>query len=174
MGEIKSTLDIIMEKAKQLEVTQEEKETIRRKEIEDQAKGMVQKALDGIVTVDNIIDEVEKMDEQAQRWCREKIAQECRERLDFEKDNAGLLLLMNKVCGNDIGQVKNLINEFREQMEGQASRLEAQMRRELEQKGIKGSAIVANYRAAPEWASFIKEHRSDFKKRLEELALERP
>ena len=47
MSEIKSTLDIIMEKAKKFSVTEEEKKGFRRQELEGKIKGLVQKAVDG-------------------------------------------------------------------------------------------------------------------------------
>ena len=49
MAEIKSTLDIIMEKAKKFSVTEEEKKGFRRQELEGKIKGLVQKALDGVL-----------------------------------------------------------------------------------------------------------------------------
>ena len=49
MGEIKSTLDIIMEKAKKFSLTEEEKKGFKRQELEGKIKGLVQKALDGVL-----------------------------------------------------------------------------------------------------------------------------
>ena len=49
MAEIKSTLDIIMEKAKKFSVTEEEKKGFKRQELEGKIKGLVQKALDGVL-----------------------------------------------------------------------------------------------------------------------------
>ena len=43
MAEIKSTLDIIMEKAKRFSVTEEEKKGFKRQELEGKIKGLVQK-----------------------------------------------------------------------------------------------------------------------------------
>ena len=43
MAEIKSTLDIIMEKAKKFSVTEEEKQGFKRQELEGKIKGLVQK-----------------------------------------------------------------------------------------------------------------------------------
>jgi hypothetical protein len=50
MGEIKSTLDLVLEKTKNLTLSSEEKETQKRKEIENRIKGMVQKYQDGILS----------------------------------------------------------------------------------------------------------------------------
>ena len=49
MAEIKSTLDIIMEKAKKFSVTEEEKKGFKRQELEGKIKGLVQKVVDGVM-----------------------------------------------------------------------------------------------------------------------------
>ena len=43
MGEIKSTLDLVLEKTKNLTLSSEEKEEQKQKEIEKRIKGMMQK-----------------------------------------------------------------------------------------------------------------------------------
>ena len=48
MGEIKSTLDLVLEKTKNLTLSSEEKEEQNQKEIENRIKGMVQKYQDGL------------------------------------------------------------------------------------------------------------------------------
>ena len=54
MGEIKSTLDIIMEKTKGLTMTEEEKTAFKSKEMEGKVKGALQKFLDGILDVERL------------------------------------------------------------------------------------------------------------------------
>ena len=48
MGEIKSTMDIIMEKTKGLTMTEEEKAEYKHKELTGKVRGLIQKFLDGI------------------------------------------------------------------------------------------------------------------------------
>ena len=51
MSEVKSTMDIIMEKARNLTVTDEDKKEFAEKEVRGQIKGLFQKYLDGILSV---------------------------------------------------------------------------------------------------------------------------
>ena len=52
MAEIKSTLDLVMEKTKNLSLSSEEKQTQRNKEIEGRIRGLLQKYQDQLITLD--------------------------------------------------------------------------------------------------------------------------
>jgi len=55
MGEIRSTMDIIMEKAKNLTMSEEEKAEFNRKALQLKVKGLVQKFLDDLITLPSIL-----------------------------------------------------------------------------------------------------------------------
>ena len=55
MAEIKSTLDIIMEKARDINVSEEEKKAFQRNEFEGKARGLLQKLLDGLLDLAPIL-----------------------------------------------------------------------------------------------------------------------
>ena len=63
MGEIKSTLDIIMEKTKGMTMSDEEKRELKKKELSDRLKGLIQKFLDGILTYEDLKGEISANDE---------------------------------------------------------------------------------------------------------------
>ena len=49
MAEIKSTLDLVLERTKNLTLTEEEKKSLQRKELEGKIRGWGQKYLDGLM-----------------------------------------------------------------------------------------------------------------------------
>ncbi|HDM10566.1 MAG: hypothetical protein JRI39_11325 [Deltaproteobacteria bacterium] len=169
MGEIRSTLDIIMEKAKNLEVTEEEKAELQRKETVNKAKGMLQKYLDGLLGMEDISSEIQNMSQVAQGWARDALKNECMERIDFEKDNTQILLLLEQVLGLDTRGVRDLIEEFRSDFSREAERIKQQMEEELRNKGIKGTAIVINHKASPDWAPYQERQQNTFKERLKQF-----
>jgi len=59
MGEIKSTLDLVLEKTKNLTLSSEEKEEQRQKEIENRIKGMMQKYQDGMLSKNQLTTDYE-------------------------------------------------------------------------------------------------------------------
>ncbi|RLB86766.1 MAG: hypothetical protein DRH15_00685 [Deltaproteobacteria bacterium] len=169
MGEIRSTLDIIMEKARKLEVTEEEKTEIQRKETVARAKGMVQKYLDGLLQLKEMMDEIENMEPVVKDWAIEAIRNECRDRIDPEKDNSQLLLVLERVLGLDTKSLKELIELHREDLSKEAERIKQQMELELRAKGIRGTAVVINHRASPDWATYREKLRRKFKEKVREL-----
>ncbi len=58
MGEIKSTMDIIMEKTKGLTMSEEEKAEYKQQELTGKVRGLIQKFLDGILDLDRLKVEV--------------------------------------------------------------------------------------------------------------------
>ena len=54
MGEIKSTIELMMERTKNLTMTGEEKAQLRQKELTEKAKGWLVRYLDGILSLENL------------------------------------------------------------------------------------------------------------------------
>ena len=60
MAEIKSTLDLIMERTKNLTLTKEEKKAIHTKEVKCRVRGWFQRYGDGSLTIRDIKEYMEK------------------------------------------------------------------------------------------------------------------
>ena len=54
MAEIKSTIDLIMERTKSLSASPEERESYQRQEREKRLRGLVQRLLDDNITLDGV------------------------------------------------------------------------------------------------------------------------
>ena len=66
MGEIRSTLDIIMEKTKGLSMSEEEKKAFKKQETAGKIRGLIQKYLDGTVAMDKLKVEIAALAEKNQ------------------------------------------------------------------------------------------------------------
>ena len=63
MAEIKSTLDLIMERTKNLSLTPEERTEIRLKEIQAKVNGWTQRYIDGLLNASDVKNELESLKE---------------------------------------------------------------------------------------------------------------
>ncbi len=54
MAEIKSTLELIMEKTKNLTFSDEEKKALREKEVQGKVRGFITKFMDGVMNLDTL------------------------------------------------------------------------------------------------------------------------
>ncbi len=86
MGEIRSTLDIIMEKAKRVEVTEEDKAAFMRREVEGKIRGSLQKALDGFIDAQGLQSEIEVLGADRHEIAVAALRRECLERMVLEGD----------------------------------------------------------------------------------------
>ena len=94
MGEIKSTLDIIMEKTKGLTMTDEEKKAFQKKEIEGKARGLLQKFLDSYIDLKGLKKEIAGLDEKRQIMIKEALRREGLARVKLDADNTKLFDLL--------------------------------------------------------------------------------
>jgi len=154
MGEIRSTLDIIMEKTKHLTMTKEEKEEFRRKELMGKVKGLVQKFLDGKNDVKDIKSAIES--EKTHKDIREILKNELIERINPNNGNENIFQLLEEVLEINTEPFKRAIKEFQKRMtENKAIRLN-NLRKKLADRGISGSAVVPNIALDKDWIQFYQ------------------
>lgn len=164
MGEIKSTLDIIMEKTKSLTMTKDEKEELRRKEWTNQVKGWVQKFLDGLTNLEKLKSELEKEPE-----LQEVLGKELLERLQPDGDNIKIFQLMKGVLNIEKGPFLEVINEFQKEVACEQSKRLKNMKKQLTKRSIFGSAVIPNLTLDESWSACYQKLEADFKKRLKSV-----
>ena len=155
MGEIKSTLDIIMEKTKGLTMTEEEKQSFQKREVEGKVSGFLLKFLDNLMGLDRLKIEMAGLGEDKQTMAQQILKEECLSRIDPEGDNAPLIQALKYVAGIDTGPLQNALSMFHEDLERQRAKREEAARETLRQGGISGSAVVPNLNADPEWGNYV-------------------
>jgi hypothetical protein len=150
MAEIKSTLDIIMEKTRGMTMTEEEKAALRDKELAEKSQGLLQKYLDGAISMGKFKEE----------WC--DLAKEqgnaqtilmaiCMESIDPEADNGPLLAVLDQVAGMDTDLVGEALERAMTGLEAKRAEALERIRKTLAETGISGSAILPNLNADSEW-----------------------
>ena len=97
MGEIKSTLDLIMEKTKNLSLTPEEKEEIRRQDWLKKARGWIQKFLDDLIDMDRVKGEL--LNKEPPSGWEKILKKELIDGLEPEADNEKRFQLIKELLG---------------------------------------------------------------------------
>jgi len=151
MAEIKSTMDIIMEKAKKYSVTEEEKKAFKRREVEAKIRGLIQKYVDGIVDSQRLEEEIAELRQEGQEEPERLVRKETLDLVQPGESNAPLLEILSSVAGMDIGPIKKLLNDFDSRMGDERAKHEKALRADLQKKGISGSAVIPNLDADEEW-----------------------
>jgi hypothetical protein len=169
MAEIKSTLDIIMEKTKGLTMTEEEKETFRKKETEGKVRGLLQRFLDGFIDSERLRNEIGGLGEKRYAVARETLLRECMGRMEPGADNTILLDALENAVGLDIAPVQKIILDYNQDLAQKKMDRKQVLQKNLEGLGISGTAVIPNIHADQEWIRYLSEMNKGFQKKLEKI-----
>lgn len=152
MAEIKSTIDLIMERTKNLSASQEEREAYQRREREKQIRGLVQRLLDYSLTLDDVKDELAREKKNSREadvmaFLKEALAGH----VDPEADNERLFRIVNELVGTPEERLRETLAAFREEVASWKADLSERRKKDLESKEITGSAVLPNLEADPLW-----------------------
>ncbi len=169
MGEIRSTMDIIMEKAKGLTMSEEEKEAFRKKETEGKVRGLFQRFLDGFIDAERLKDEIGSLGEERYAVARESFLRECMGRMGPGADNTILLDALENAADLDIAPIKKIILDYNKEFEQQKMDRKQVLQKNLEGLGISGSAVTPNIHADQEWSIHLSEMNKGFQEKLKNI-----
>jgi len=152
MGEIKSTLDLVLEKTKHLSQSSEEKQAQKQKDIENRLNGLLQKYQDGLLSLGQLQRDYEALKKEFNLPDNAILAGYVINRLDPGLDNRALFEVLEHCCHLDSGGIADIINEYQTGYHTAAhSRMET-LKESLAQKYIiSGSAVVPNLEADEQW-----------------------
>jgi hypothetical protein len=173
MAEIKSTLDIIMEKAKKFSVTEEEKKTFKKQELEGKIKGLVQKVVDGVMDSERFQVEVTALQAKEKNLVDQILKEEVVARIELGSNNEALLRILENIAEPASAAVRRVLAEFEKKAESEKESRRKTAVENLKEKGISGSAVLPNLEADPEWIrvrSEVKRHlQMEIRERLKSL-----
>lgn len=171
MAEIRSTLDIIMEKAKNLTVTDEDKKDFMEKEVQGRIKGLFQKYLDGILSTQKLKSEMASFDEERRPVAERELRAACLTTMTVEGDNQPLFEILNQLPGYHMEPVSDLIDEFQKQQREEHNKRAESRIQSLKALGVSGSAVIPNLGADPSWRSYLTHMADQFQEKLKTLEL---
>jgi hypothetical protein len=157
MGEIKSTLDLIMERTKNLTASEEEKRAFRKKELAGKVKALVQRTLDGLITGERLREELLQLQEESgnEPLLKRVLFEEAIGRIELGSKHDFYLSLLERFIGVDPEPLRAVLRRFAAAADQMKDRHEDVLRKRLEERGISGSAVMANLEAAPDWKEAV-------------------
>jgi hypothetical protein len=169
MADIKSTLDLVMEKTKHLSLSGEEKQKQKTIEIEKRINGLLHEYQDQALPKDRLLMEFDKLKADFSLPDNASFVNQILSGLSLDKDNHLLLALLKEFCDADLAGIASMLDEFEDEVNSAASYRMVELREELAQKHlISGSAVVPNLQADDTWQAEAGAIRSKFEKKLEE------
>jgi hypothetical protein len=168
MGEIKSTLDIIMDKTKNLTVTEEEKRVFKEQEMAGRVKGLVQRYTDGVITRQRLKEEVAGLERESgnKDMVGNLFLKEALGHMELGRDNEPFLGLLESSPGSNAEAVREILEDFADRLVRERDSHEERLKLWLKDLGISGSAVIPNLEADPEWKQRLEELEREMKRRL--------
>ena len=167
MGEIKSTLDLVMEKTKNLTFSDEEKQRNKNIDINKKINGLIAKYKDNTLRYSEFEKEIRNLERQQGTDCKGIVAEAVLQRIDFMLDNSPLMQLLKEFCGMDTDPVKSFINEYREKALSEVDqRRHAVLGSLKKDHQISGSAVSANLENDEPLKTTLKALQAEFKEKL--------
>lgn len=169
MGEIRSTLDIIMEKTDGLTMTEEEKRKFKQRELSAKAKGFIQKYVDGALDLERAKMEAKAAGYGERNDFHRALIEESRNWMEPGQDNEAILKLLDNITGIDVQTIGKVLTDFKDRMEEERNARENTLRTELRDKGIWGKAVIPNIEADTKWRYYLEGLEAEFRKKIKEV-----
>jgi len=169
MAEIKSTLDLVMEKTRDMVQSPEEKERRRREELENKARSLVLKIQDGRLKPQDLprsLDDPGREEEQTR-----VLVQILAGNLALDGENEILLEAIRLISGpshaDDLRGLEDLFQAYASSLADLETAVRKTVRMELKDKGISGSAIEPNIKKDARWIEGLTGLRNRYEAKLD-------
>ena len=170
MGEIKSTLDLVMEKTKHLSLSEEEKQNNNNANIENKINGLLNKYEDNTLRHSEFEKEANKLQKQYGGDFIGGIAEEVLKRIDLEKDNRLFMGILKDLCNMQTEPIEVLIDNFKEKVQMETNQQKQPfLERLAKEHCISGSAVEANLENDELLKKTLKALKLEFKNRMASL-----
>lgn len=171
MAEIKSAIELAMEKTKNLIMDEEERRLSALRDTENKIRATLRRYLEGMTEKDDVKKEMEEIkgDEGLKRSLLMDLLIE---EFDIGSDNTRLLELFYIINGGLKESLKKelatLQNKFKEEMEKRGMIIRERIAGRLREMGITGDGVEPNIEEWDEWKEGLEESGAVFKKRIVE------
>ncbi|UCE35286.1 MAG: hypothetical protein JSV40_05120 [Deltaproteobacteria bacterium] len=170
MGEIKSTLDLVLEKTRNMTLSKEEKRDLAREELDKRIRGIVGKYLDDLLPLNRIREELESIESDEPELTYKLFTVHLLAHVDLDVDISAVLSALKEVVGFDTAPLEALQQEYKAEKETARRSFAEYTLSALKERGVSGSAVAPNLDGIPEWVQFQRELSRRYRVRLEEIS----
>jgi hypothetical protein len=163
MAEIKSTLDLVLERTRNLTMTEQEKSSLEHRELEGKLRGWVKKYLDGAMQIPAVKAGMAAIPEIRRNAARDLFRNLIREHIGVQGDNTDALNLLEEVLEESPQPYLDAIDHCRGTLAAEQSRFENVLKQALAGQGISGSAVVPNLDLDDAWRISREKTLADFR-----------
>lgn len=173
MAEIKSTLELALERTKGLTMNKEEKHEFKRREMEKKISGLLQKYLDGFLDDERLRAGMQALGEGEYEQAKAMLLSKSLALLSMEGDNRMPLQLLQGFSGLSTEAIQHEVEVSAKALEDHEKAFETAILNRLARQGVSGSAVVPNLDGDGEWRAFRSRAVDELRHRIRQLVTER-
>jgi hypothetical protein len=167
MAEIKSTLDLVMERTRHLSLSAEEKESQKKAAVEKKINGVLQKVADGTLKMDECFRALDNLKKSEGTGVEASIISAITNRLNLDRDNKELFTVLTAYCHIEIAQIEKIFSDYRQARSRETAHQIETAKKELAKNHfISGSAVIPNLKSDHNWRNTLAAMRKDFQERM--------
>jgi hypothetical protein len=167
MGEIKSTLDLVMEKTKNLSLSDEERQRQKNKEIGSRIRGLLQKFIDQVLNIDNLRSEYQKLQKDYDLSGDAPLVKEICSQIELAKDNQALFNILAELKVPDFEELTSILQKFQAVRDTAVRKRRKILKEQLAKiHFISGSAVVPNLENDDDWRKEAGQISAEFEAKL--------
>jgi hypothetical protein len=117
MGEIKSTLDLVLQKTRNLTLSRDERLDLARQKLDKKVNSLLTRYLDNFLPLSTLRGEMEKIDTQEHGLAYQFLKRHLLARLDLDGDNSLILPALSEIVNFDIDPLTVLQREYESEKE---------------------------------------------------------
>ncbi len=176
MGEIKSTLELALERSKKFALSDQEKQELKQKEILLKANSLFHRYRDGHFSLNEVLEEVDKMDQKTAKTVKESLLSQWVDALTLNDDHERLFKGMEALKSQSLDEMRTrfqrLLSKYQEERQRLKEKWSAQLERALKKKGISGSAVEPNLEKSDLWGKENERLTHSYREELEQIKQE--
>jgi len=155
MGEIKSTLELAMERTKRFAVSEKEKDEMKQKEVLQKATSLFHRYREGRLSLNEILKEIERMERKTATTVKEYLLSHWIDAVSLDDDSERILKGVESLKERSIAEVKqefrHLLSQYQREKEKVREKVGVQLIEALEKDGIWGSAVEPKFEESELW-----------------------
>ena len=173
MGEIKSTLELAMERTKRFAVSEKEKHEMKQKEVLQKATSLFHRYREGRLSLNDILKEIERMERKTATTVKEYLLSHWIDVVSLDDDSERILKGVESLKERSIAEVKqkfrHLLCQYQREKEKVREKVGVQLIEALEKDGIWGSAVEPKLEENGLWKKENENLVQSYRRKLEEI-----
>jgi hypothetical protein len=173
MAEIKSTLELALERTKRITITDEEKEEIKRKEISQKASGLSHRYAEGLLPVGELVKQIDKMETNTAATVKSILVCDWIDALSLTSDRERLMRGIEALKEREFPEVKKKLQHLSTQYQNEERKareaVQGELLEGLRKEGIWGDAVLPAVEGSQKWKESIDSIHRAFGAKMEKV-----